>query len=102
MSRIVVEGAVPADHPALPGHFPGEPIVPGVVLLAWVLEQARSQLGFQAGPNRWQRIKFLQPVGPDQTIRLELDGDSGRFSFQIKREDDSPVARGQCRHAALA
>jgi len=102
MTQAVVEGIVPSDHPALPGHFPGQPIVPGVVLLGWVLEQARSRLEFGRGASRWQRIKFLNPLGPDQAIRLELDGDSTRFSFLIKREDGSLIARGQCRHAALA
>lgn len=102
MSRAMVEWSVPADHPALPGHFPGRPIVPGVVLLGWVLEQARCRLEFGPGASRWQRIKFVQPVGPEQPIRLELDGDSGGFSFLIKLEDGSLVARGQCRHAALA
>lgn len=102
MSRAVVAWSVPADHPALAGHFPGQPIVPGVVLLGTVLDEARRRLAFRPGGSRWQRIKFLQPVGPEQPIRLELEGDSAEFSFLVKRVDGSLVARGQCRHAALA
>src|SRR5205085_657716 len=33
---------IPADHPALAGHFPGNPIVPGVVILARIAEAIRS------------------------------------------------------------
>src|SRR4030095_8551398 len=48
MSKGAVHRAtvrIPATHPALPGHFPGRPIVPGVVLLQCVLDEAERWLG---------------------------------------------------------
>lgn len=102
MSHSIAELSVPADHPALPGHFPGQPIVPGVVLLALVHDQARSQLGFGDGPSRWQRLKFLRPICPDERFRILIDGDADAFRFQIETATGAAVARGQCRHAGLA
>ena len=43
---------VPADHPAFPGHFPGRPIVSGVVLLDQAIRFAEILLG-RPGLN-WQ------------------------------------------------
>ena len=102
MNQAEIEIKVPASHPALPGHFPGQPIVPGVVLLALVHQQARQQIGFAAGGSRWRRIKFLNPVLPEQTCHLKLSGNHDQFSFQIESADGQTMARGQCRHAALA
>ncbi len=102
MNQARIDMSVPASHPALPGHFPGQPIVPGVVLLALVHEQACERLGFAAGPTRWSRIKFLRPILPDQPFQLIVDGQQDRFSFQIFTSAGDPVARGQCRHAELA
>ena len=93
---------MPAAHPALPGHFPDQPIVPGVVLLAMVHEQAQARLGFSAGASQWQRVKFLGPVLPEQILVIELDGNPERFSFTIELAEGQIVARGQCRHAPLA
>jgi 3-hydroxymyristoyl/3-hydroxydecanoyl-(acyl carrier protein) dehydratase len=63
--------AVPADHPALPGHFPGRPVVPGVVLLDLAAEAARHAFGL--GPlRRIARAKFAVPILPTQEVALHL------------------------------
>jgi 3-hydroxyacyl-[acyl-carrier-protein] dehydratase len=36
--------AIPAEHPALAGHFPGAPVAPGVLVLDLVLSAAESWL----------------------------------------------------------
>jgi 3-hydroxymyristoyl/3-hydroxydecanoyl-(acyl carrier protein) dehydratase len=74
---------IPADHPSLPGHFPGRPIVPGVVLLdrvAAALERWRSRrvAGFP-------QVKFVQSLMPGEDAELILDGDGGSFRFRIIR-----------------
>lgn len=58
---------IPPDHPALAGHFPGNPIVPGVVLLDAVLRAAGL------GRARLPSVKFHAPLRPGEefTIRIE-------------------------------
>jgi len=65
--------AVPPDHLAFAGHFPGRPIVPGVVLLDQALLFAAQMRG-EAGRTGWQiaQAKFFVPVGPGQTLRFAL------------------------------
>ncbi len=63
---------IPHDHPALPGHFPGNPVVPGVLLL----EKAISFLEATYGPQpalRLPQVKFLRPLLPGQDAVLELE-----------------------------
>lgn len=88
---------VPADHPALPGHFPGHPIMPGVTLLAEVLERAARHLdaAWLQGALQISAAKFLSPLQPGDACRVELtrldtavatDGTgSDRVRFEIRR-----------------
>ncbi|HUA89820.1 MAG TPA: hypothetical protein VL994_10310 [Steroidobacteraceae bacterium] len=73
-----------ADHPALAGHFPGMPILPGVLLLDETLRALESQASPQ--PRHWRigRAKFLKPVGPGETLLLELEQQAnGSVHFQV-------------------
>jgi 3-hydroxyacyl-[acyl-carrier-protein] dehydratase len=70
-----------ADHPALPGHFPGNPIVPGVVLLdrvAAAVERIWAQRVCALA-----QVKFQRPLRPGQMVELSIEraGTGARFRF---------------------
>lgn len=84
------EWTVPLDHPAFAGHFPGQPILPGVVLLDRVLALANGSLGQQC----WTilQAKFLRPVGPGAVLTLTLSPTPrGAWGFEVQCNGQSVV-----------
>jgi 3-hydroxymyristoyl/3-hydroxydecanoyl-(acyl carrier protein) dehydratase len=80
---------VRADHPSLPGHFPGAPIVPGVVILDEVLE-ALMQWRENAQLTGLRTVKFLTPLKPEQPFTICLSADDepvGEVKFWCRTED---------------
>ena len=75
---------VSPDHPSLPGHFPGHPVVPGVVLLDHVLEAIEATHG-PLGALRLPQVKFVQPLLPGEQADVELEGDAPRWRFRVLR-----------------
>jgi 3-hydroxyacyl-[acyl-carrier-protein] dehydratase len=65
-----LSGEISPEHPALPGHFPGNPIVPGVLLLSRVAQAVRSIFGSEiiAVPA----VKFHVPLRPAERFEIEL------------------------------
>jgi 3-hydroxyacyl-[acyl-carrier-protein] dehydratase len=85
---------VPVDHPAFAGHFPGRPIVPGVVLLDRAILFAETMLG-QPGLN-WQvgNAKFFSPVDPEEALTFALTTKAnGSIAFAV-RAAERDVASG--------
>ena len=71
MPQADAQIAIPSSHPALPGHFPGRPIVPGVLLLDAVMQAIAAQPGATT-PMRLLRAKFMAPVPPDAEVTIQL------------------------------
>ena len=82
---------VSPEHPCLPGHFPGQPLVPGVVLLEHVAKALRD---WRNQPiTHVVEAKFLAPLKPGEQAELELSERAGRIRFDIYREQ-RVLARG--------
>jgi len=80
--------SIPADHPCLPGHFPGRPVVPGVLVLDAVL-QALARRGVAPARLRLPQVKFVQPLLPGQLAEIMLDGGlhgEGPWRFRVESE----------------
>jgi 3-hydroxymyristoyl/3-hydroxydecanoyl-(acyl carrier protein) dehydratase len=89
-SRVVIA----ADHPALPGHFPGHPVVPGVVLLDLAVQAITQALELPQTPRRLTQAKFLVPVGPGAELLIAHGAaTAGTIRFEI-RCGDLRVASG--------
>ena len=80
---------VACTHPALPGHFPARPIVPGVLLLDHVLCGVASESGRQV--ERLQQVKFVAALLPNETARVQLDARAEQvlFSVDVQRGDST-------------
>ena len=80
------EFAVGSEHPVLPGHFPGHPIVPGALLLDQVLSGVAAELNRTV--SGLKQVKFVAALRPDETawVVCETDADRLRFSVQARRK----------------
>ena len=75
-----------ADHPSLPGHFPGEPIVPGAVLLDHAIEHIESAT--QRRVTAIAAAKFNLPVTAEKTcvLTMQVKGDTVAVSAAVDGE----------------
>lgn len=78
-----------AEHRAFAGHFPDHPVLPGVVQLAWVQMLARDAFALQTPVMHLEQIKFRALITPggEVQLRLRLDAERGKVSFEYRQED---------------
>lgn len=76
---------VPADLAFLDGHFPGRPIVAGVVQIHWVMQAARELLGAAPRVAALDAVRFRDLLLPGQefTLALELAEDGALLRFRL-------------------
>jgi 3-hydroxymyristoyl/3-hydroxydecanoyl-(acyl carrier protein) dehydratase len=85
----IVRRLFPADHPAAQGHFPGNPIIPGAVLLGEVIAAATGQFRLPDSGCAVTSAKFLRPVRPGEEVLMLLEPQAqGAIRFECRVGDD--------------
>ena len=92
---------VPADSPWFDGHFPGEPVLPGIAQLGMVHDLICRVLGQQLPVARVSRVRFRQMIRPEQhlTLTVQRDEATGSHRFRITGGEGS-ICTGQLTLAA--
>ena len=75
--NVEFKRAIGADHPSLPGHFPGAPLVPGVVILDEILA-ALLEWREECELTGIRTVKFLAPLKPEQPFTISFSTDDQR------------------------
>jgi 3-hydroxymyristoyl/3-hydroxydecanoyl-(acyl carrier protein) dehydratase len=76
------------DHPALAGHFPHHPLLPGALLLDWACRELAG-----AAPLTVREARFLRPCAPGSALKLRGETRDGvsRFAVTLGEHDDETV-----------
>jgi acyl-coenzyme A synthetase/AMP-(fatty) acid ligase/3-hydroxymyristoyl/3-hydroxydecanoyl-(acyl carrier protein) dehydratase len=100
---VELDLAVPEDLAYLEGHFPGLPIVPGVVLIDWVIELAARHLALPVEVAQTFAAKFRHVIRPGELVTLSLRYGVARRNLDFAyRNDSQPLATGTIDIAAAA
>ena len=93
----MIERVFQPDHPAAQGHFPGNPIIPGAVLLDETLRAIEAGLNAGLAPFRIRSAKFLHPARPGDRMLIHFSRTPGgeiRFTCAV---GETLVLTGQIR-----
>src|ERR1700753_2870287 len=91
---IITALAIAADHPAYAGHFPGTPVLPGVVLLDATIDALEKAGKGSSGHWEVSSAKFQSAVRPGEALTLQHETlPNGSIRFAI-RANDRAVANG--------
>jgi 3-hydroxymyristoyl/3-hydroxydecanoyl-(acyl carrier protein) dehydratase len=100
MTTVRLRDEISALHPALAGHFPGDPIVPGVVVLRRVCRAVTRERGGTVASV--PVVKFHQPLRPAEPFNIDIEpaGDD-RYRFRVVR-GNTVIAAGTVQVSATA
>jgi 3-hydroxymyristoyl/3-hydroxydecanoyl-(acyl carrier protein) dehydratase len=86
-TAATVQLALPGDHTAFAGHFPGRPVLPGVVQVDWAVRLGSTCFGYRFRPATRVRVKFMRIIDPrlaGVSVSLRHDPVRGEIAFEYR------------------
>jgi 3-hydroxymyristoyl/3-hydroxydecanoyl-(acyl carrier protein) dehydratase len=82
-NRAEFEFRVPQELVYLQGHFPGEPVLPGVVQVHWAIQLASERFGIKTAFTGMEALKFHRIIEPETVLKLtiEVAEETGKLYF---------------------
>ena len=90
--EISAEIHVPSDSPWFDGHFPAEPILPGVAQIGMVFDAIRKAHNQELKISSVRRVRFKRIIRPDDQLKIiavPLKQEVGSYSFHILIQDET-------------
>lgn len=90
---------IPINHACFADHFPGAPLVPGALLLKWIMALIANEYDCQI--NYLKQIKFLSIVRPGDVVQLHITPGNSAQQFTLDAYlDETLIIKGQfeCAH----
>ncbi len=91
-NEISADIHVPPDSPWFNGHFPGEPILPGVAQIGMVVDAISKARKQDLKISGVRRVRFKRFIGPDDQLKIiaaPLKKEVGSYSFRILIQDEA-------------
>jgi 3-hydroxymyristoyl/3-hydroxydecanoyl-(acyl carrier protein) dehydratase len=85
--RCEVDLIINPDNPWFQGHFPDQPILPGVVQIGWAVHFASEIYGVNPNVNTLEQIKFRRPMLPNMQFTLLLTTDINQKKLRYEYRD---------------
>lgn len=83
-TEIQQDKVVPVDHPCLEGHFPGNPVVPGTLILEHIVETISDEWP-AARISKIVAAKFLSPLKPGEPYSMRISQQPGAVHFECSQ-----------------
>jgi len=83
---------LPEGHAAFAGHFPNQPILPGVVQTHWAIRLGAELLETGCDAATDFQVKFRRVIQPGEPLELSLRHDRAKASLSFEYRQQGEVA----------
>lgn len=73
VNKLTIRIQIEPGHPLFKGHFPGNPVLPGMVTIQLLKELLTKHLGYEIGISKASVIKYLNFIDPYKNNLIDFE-----------------------------